>query len=527
MACGREFVTVERAHGRSQLFTWYKAHPLLDAAERVYHRARQNQDYWKNPRAAVTDDMLDEAIASLPVVETPAAEPTPDGGAPDVEGDDGEGERERWGSGDLMADQVLKGRWTKWENKAQEILVAEFEAGADPVIVAQREAAKIIKLGEAVKEKLARERLRAFSSVRTADEIADGASHRPRPEPASAILDEIKPKRGTMEPPHCGKDSVTDSEGGYPREISLGSVPEVQPAQGFEFSTLSEISEEDGVLSYALNMASQGAAVFPVYGITDGVCHCPEGSECRSAGKHPIPALAPRGVKNATTDEKTIGRWFRKEPSANLAWAMGGPLRLVGVDVDPRAGGDASLCDLVEAHGDAWLDTFTVKTGSLGTHFIYRLPEGVEFRRGKLAPGIDLKYEGGYLVAPPSTHASGRRYEVEKNTYIAEAPAWLVEELTRGGGEPPTKVIDFQERRTGRSAGGPVIVEGERNERLFRVGCALWGGGEVGGRAELFRRLAETNAERVSPPLDSDEVWKIAESVSRYPRGVQISEGVA
>lgn len=62
-------------------------------------------------------------------------------------------------------------------------------------------------------------------------------------------------------------------------------------------------------------------------------------------------------MKNATTDERTIRRWFAKEPHANLAWVMGGPFRLIGVDIDPRSGGDASLCDLVEAHGDEWLET--------------------------------------------------------------------------------------------------------------------------------------------------------------------------
>jgi hypothetical protein len=208
---------------------------------------------------------------------------------------------------------------------------------------------------------------------------------------------------------------------------------------------------------------------------------------------------------------------------------MGGPLRLIGVDVDPRSGGDASLCDLVEAHGDEWLETFTVRTGSLGNHFIFRLSEGIEPHKGKLAPGIDLKAEGGYLVAPPSVHASGRRYEVEKNVYIAEAPAWLVEELMRAEGEAPRVPVDFQAYRDRKaSAVGSAIVQGERNERLFKVGCALWGKGEVGSRAELLQRLMETNVERVSPPLDTDEVYKIVDSISsRYPLGVPIKEGAA
>jgi len=283
------------------------------------------------------------------------------------------------------------------------------------------------------------------------------------------------------------------------------------------------------VLPFALEMAAAGIRVFPLYGVADGICDCPDGSECRSAGKHPIPSLTPQGVKNATTDRDKITKWFSKVPHANYGWAMGGELRLVGVDVDPRSGGDTSLCDLQEAHGDEWLKGFCVLTGSLGNHFPFRLPEGVEFRRAKLAPGIDLKFEGGYLVGPGSMHVSGRRYAVEQNEYISEAPAWLVEELMRAPDEPPKVPVDFQAYRDRKSVGtGPAIVEGERNVRLFKVGCALWGKGEVAGRSELFQKLMEANVERVSPPLDSDEVYKIAESLSRsYALGVPIKEEVA
>lgn len=517
VACGREFVTIERADGVTQLFTWYKAHPLLDAAEAVYFKARSKPDYWTGEggaRAAVTDEMLDEAIARLPVV-TPKPKPEAAKAAPECGHPAGSGECdecEEWEAADLAAGQVLKGRWTKLQTTAQAILEAEFDAGGDPVLVAQAQAAKIIQMAEAVKAKRAREVLRS-ALARPAVVIADGPTSYPAEPSTAQILAEVDTGAWDNRVSDSGKDSVTDSEGD-PREISLGGM--------------SEESESDA-LPYALDMAAQGLAVFPVYGCTDGVCHCPKGSECRSAGKHPIPALTPRGVKNATTDAATIRRWFTKDPHANLAWAMGGPLRLIGVDVDPRSGGDASLCDLVEAHGDDWLETFTVRTGSLGTHFIFRLPEGVESHRAKLAPGVDLKAEGGYLVAPPSVHASGRKYEVGKNVYIAEAPAWLIEELTRAEGEAPRVPVNFQAYRDRKvTSGGPVIVEGERNERLFRVGCALWGKGEVGSRSDLLQELMRVNSERVSPPLESNEVYKIVDSIAgRYPLGVPIQEGAA
>ena len=195
---------------------------------------------------------------------------------------------------------------------------------------------------------------------------------------------------------------------------------------------------------------------------------------------------------------------------------------------------DASFSDLLDAHGDdAFPETFTVKTGGQGWHRYYRLPEAIKPKtgelKGKLGPGIDIKGVGGQIVAPGSVHSSGRVYEIETNTYIAEAPAWIVQSLRKSAaGENPEVVVDFQAHRDRKRSGisGAAIVEGERNERLFKVGCALWGKGEVGSAAELLQRLMEVNFERVSPPLESPEVHKIAESISsRYVLGVPIKEG--
>lgn len=272
-------------------------------------------------------------------------------------------------------------------------------------------------------------------------------------------------------------------------------------------------------MTAALAWAEQSVPVLPLYSVADGICDCREGSECRSPGKHPLSHLVPHGVKDATTNPETIRRWWASVPLANVGIATGGQLRLLAVDVDPRAGGDASLCDLVEAHGCEWLDTFSVKTGGLGNHFIFTLPTGTEVHRGKLSPGIDVKGEGGYLVAAPSLHASGRNYVIEKNTYAAAAPAWLVEELTRAHDIAPATVVAFQENSSYRERGG-LIAEGERNDRLFRISCALWGGGDAPDLPSLHARILEVNAERCIPPLAASEVAKIASSVAaRFPRG--------
>jgi hypothetical protein len=508
-ACGLRFVVVTRADNRTQLFTGYEGAPLLDAAEWAYLQARNSPVYAKNPAAAVTDELLDRALARLPKVERSREE------APPEPADDEDDEpRERWESADLMGSAVLKGRWTKWENSALSILEAEFDAGADPELVAAREAAKIIEFGKAVKKKLARERLRFAMRPAGPDDDDDTAGE------------------------HSGNKTVFPQTD-VPAEPTLDKnvvVPlnEIVEAQQLENSGVAE--PENPALAHALEFARAGIGVLALWGVADGICDCPDGSECRSAGKHPHSTLARRGVYSAATDEKVIRSWFGRDPRINVGLAMGGALNLIAVDIDPRNDGDATYSDLVDAHGeDAFPETFTVRTGGGGWHKLYRLPEAIKPAKGelkgKLGPGIDVKGEGGVVVAPSSLHSSGRRYEVEVNAYIAEAPEWIVNSLRKSAeGLAPERVINFQAHCDRKQAGGAgaTIVEGERNERLFRVGCALWGKGEVAGAAELLRRLIETNFERVSPPLEATEVQKIAESISRrYPLGVPIREGAA
>jgi Bifunctional DNA primase/polymerase, N-terminal/Primase C terminal 1 (PriCT-1) len=162
----------------------------------------------------------------------------------------------------------------------------------------------------------------------------------------------------------------------------------------------------------------------------------------------------------------------------------------------------------------------TFKTGSGGFHFLFQYPAKQVLRNsaGEVGPGVDTRGEGGYIVLPPSLHASGNLYHVYRAAPVIPAPNWLLEVFRP---KPDARrPANFQATACDTSrafSGGTTIVEGERNERLFRIGCAMWGKGQVGSRGELLERLMEVNLQRVSPPLDSGEVWRIAESVSRYP----------
>jgi hypothetical protein len=506
-ACGRRFIGIKRADNHTQLFTWYQSHPLLDAAEWVYLQARNSPDYGQNPAKAITTELLDAAIAKLPVVEKPPAKPAK-----------AEGDGEQWASADVMAGAAVKGRWTKIFNAAERALIAEFDTGSDPLLAANAAATKLIEMAKDIKARRVQERLRAFSHAGDIDEDAPAAGQQVS---TGEILAEVFDARREAADA-SGKDSVSPDAGG-PEAAPLDKKVAGSAAEAADF--LNETH------AYAVAFARDGLPVLPLWGCAEGVCDCPRGAAAHPIGKHPHSRLAPRGVYSATTDERIIRRWFETDPRINIGLAMGGPLNLVCVDVDPRNEGDATLYDLQEAHGPGAIPvTFEQNTGGGGWHKLYRLPEEIKPQKGelkgKLGPGVDIKGAGGYIVAAPSMHASGRRYEVGVNEYIAEAPAWIVAALKKSAaGEQPEKVINFQahsgRRRAG--AGGSTIVEGERNERLFKIGCALWGKGEVSGSEELFTRLAEANLERVSPPLDASEVQKIVGSISgRYQLGVQM-----
>jgi len=180
-----------------------------------------------------------------------------------------------------------------------------------------------------------------------------------------------------------------------------------------------------------------GCAVFPCWELTpdSSDCACPRthpsrdvAGHCGSPGKHP---RTPNGVKDASTDAATVTRWWTQWPRAHIAIACGASGLLV-VDVDPRNGGDTSLADLEATHGPL-PETPRQLTGGGGVHILLCRPDRPHVRgpRHGLGRGLDLKADGGYIIAAPSGHRSGRPYTWELGTGlddlpIAKVPAWLL-----------------------------------------------------------------------------------------------------
>jgi hypothetical protein len=199
-------------------------------------------------------------------------------------------------------------------------------------------------------------------------------------------------------------------------------------------------------------------------------------------------------VHSASLDDSFIKQRFAT--GCNVGIQTGKASGIVVVDVDPRNGGDATLSDLITDHG-IMPETLQAITGGGGYHLFFNHP-GVKLR-GKLGDGIDIKSDGGFIVAPPSVHPDTKERYQWRNSYgIADMPQWMLEMLTA----PPTA----------REATSEAIPEGRRNQTLFEIGTAMRQRGKTA--QQIMTRLLEDNCLLCQPPLPDEEVHKIAESIA-------------
>jgi hypothetical protein len=262
------------------------------------------------------------------------------------------------------------------------------------------------------------------------------------------------------------------------------------------------VSPEDA----ALRLASFGWPVFLVYPVCDGVCYCDKAGLCSSPGKHPITA---RGFKDATTNLSQISAWWSTYPDANLGLRTGADSGFWVLDADGEEG-LAAVHDLEREHGPL-PRTPTVRTGGGGRHFFFRWPEGQPVKNAVKLSGlpIDVRGEGGYVVAPPSMHRSGLRYlwEVSPDEVKpAEAPSWLLD-LVRTKRAPAQPCVWEVALRGGNDLhSAPGVAEGERHNRALELIGSHLGRGEDPVEVE---RLALGWARRCEPPMPEDEVQQI------------------
>jgi hypothetical protein len=211
----------------------------------------------------------------------------------------------------------------------------------------------------------------------------------------------------------------------------------------------------------------------------------------------------------ATTDARQIESWWKQRPTAGVGIATGGGMFVV--DIDVQHAGDEALHQLEMEHGEL-PETWRCQTASGGTHAYFRCADSVRNRVG-VWPGIDVRGDGGYVVAPPTTLEGGRSYAWESEyapheVQLAPAPSWLLDRVVRSDvancARPTDEWVELLRE------GAP---EGARNEAIARLtGYLLRRRPAPGAVLELIRAWNES---RCRPPLSDAEVLRTVDSVAR------------
>jgi hypothetical protein len=235
-----------------------------------------------------------------------------------------------------------------------------------------------------------------------------------------------------------------------------------------------------------------------------------------------LPLIAWEEYQYRRADESEVVDWFRRWPNGNVGIVTGSISHLAVLDIDPRHGGTDSVAFLERTNGPLPA-TIEAETGGGGRHLYFKTTVPLRSRAG-LAAGIDIRAEGGLVVAPPSIHPSGKRYawraghgptEVEP----ALLPQWLeslASQASEGRGHP------VQYWRNLLRAG---VAEGVRNSTIASLaGHLLWRGVDPQVVIEL---LLCWNRVRCRPPLEDEEVVRVASSIIHLHRAHDAHENAS
>lgn len=222
------------------------------------------------------------------------------------------------------------------------------------------------------------------------------------------------------------------------------------------------------------------------------------------------PLIAWDRFQSEAATEAEIADWYTRWPTANIGIVTGMTSDLVILDVDPTHGGEGSLDDLEARHGKL-PRTLEVATGGGGRHLYFRPVGGSLRNRVGIAPGLDIRGDGGYVVAPPSIHPSGKQYRwtsdrAPTTDMLAPMPPWMREHeaVAERGGHPLAYWRDLIH---------DGVSQGARNNSIATLtGRLLWHDLDPAIITEL---LLCWNAVRCRPPLPDSEVVATVESIVR------------
>ena len=225
--------------------------------------------------------------------------------------------------------------------------------------------------------------------------------------------------------------------------------------------------------------------------------------------------LTSHGLKDASKDNATISAWWKQWPEANIGIVTGqvsGGICVIDQDEKNGEHGIETFEKWIDDNMQFFDDTWTSRTASGGLHSFIRSNIPVASRIGWL-PGVDVRGEGGYIVAPPSVLSDGSRYE------------WILSpadvDPISNDDDPNVEYIISEINKKSETAAPLVVPEtinkGGRNDMLYKFACSLQRKG-VSDSAILAAVKAENSA-KCDPPLSDFEIQKLVKSALTKEKG--------
>lgn len=251
---------------------------------------------------------------------------------------------------------------------------------------------------------------------------------------------------------------------------------------------------ENSCLDAAIKYATKyGWAVFPI----------------RPETKRPY---TPHGCKDAKKDVGAIRAWWKRFPDAAVGVATGSASQLIVIDedIDDDKGVDGyHSVTIWEKENGELPETVRAITGRGGSHLYYHYTGSDIGNRAGILEGVDVRGEGGYVIAPPSLHPNGSNYEWEydpEDIAIAEVDD-TVRTFLKTGKESNGERFKMPAR----------IESGQRNDTLYRMACSLQAQGLPD--SAIWSSLEETNKTACDVPLEDTELQLIYKSAISHNKG--------
>lgn len=293
----------------------------------------------------------------------------------------------------------------------------------------------------------------------------------------------------------------------------------------------------DAVLNAALDYASRGLRVVPLYGIREGGgCECRQGKDCPSAGKHP---RVNEWERHATTDEATIQSWWQRWPRSNVGVHMGEASNLVDLECDSDDA-DQTYARLHDGNPPV-VPTYQSKRGK---HRLFRWrpdlpnPEKARFKIGTLDVLTGNGEKGQQSVFPPSARDDAEyRWLID---FDEAEPGEITDEMCArlhnlfGEDMPKADRQKFPKSDRQKLYELPAVPDGQRNDTLYKEACHQWrmyasvrgprAFNEPDVHSHVFQQIWAWNIAKCRPPLEDRELHTLVESARDFMQRQNFAE---